>query len=492
MGDDELDIVLGTQFKGLEDAKAYAQVLAEIDKTTRSLQSARPVAYTPPPGYERAYSAFRQGAGGVPPRIGGIGDARQEDRKKLKDKLHDVSQSEFFEKMVNRGPRGDSFVSSLAKAGKIVSWVSLAATAFEVAAKEVYSFADATSKATLGMVSAQVALGSTAPQAAQVKLLGIAGADASKANAFQQRITTDPLAMGAAGSLGIGNLKDPYGDRNHATRYLSAIEQVSAIADEAQRKRLANVLGIEEEVAKYMLLSAKTREALKGGSSFAASFNDTKAQRAAAEFAASNELMKQANENLTSAIGQSFLPEVKGVIDTITGVENAAASAIRTATNRYRNIRAEMGGVIDLFNLSFTRPGGLPIGDLDTYKKAYEEVKAGFTGGIPDLVRKREVERVGSPSYGAVPMPPIGSSSSPLTQAPMAGGSSPEYSRQVSSVDANTMMLARVAEALVRLDKNIGLNTRSREAVDRMGGVNMRAALFGESQRQQFAFGALG
>lgn len=237
---------------------------------------------------------------------------------------------------------------------------------------------------------------------ADVARLGLMGGSSEAARAFQERITSDPMAMNAAGRVGVRNQKSAYGGNlNFSAQYLAAIENTAKIADESQRQRLALTLGIEQEVAKYSLLSEETRKRLKEQAAATAAISDPRAQAQAAEFEAAQKQMSQAWGNVTAAFGNLFSDDVTGVLNELADGANALAKwlhGLRGNNRRYKT----------------------PLGAL--------------TGGL-----------MGDPGY----------------DAPGASGQS---SRQTPLM-ANTLAMQANTEALARLNGTIGGGARTQEAL---------------------------
>jgi len=234
---------------------------------------------------------------------------------------------------------------------------------------------------------------------ADVARLGLMGGSPDAARAAQERITTDPQAMSAAARLGVVNQRGQYGNLDWTKQYLMLIERTAAIADESQRRRLALTLGIEQEVARYSLLSEDMRKAMKHAADITGRINDPQAQKLAAEFDTAAQLRNVAMENLKSAWGQLFSEDVTGLIEEV----------------------AEMGNSLSVW-----------LKGLRGSRKRYETFLGALTGG---LLGDRGTD-----------MPTAGASKS----GPMM---------------ANTQQLMENTQALARLNGTIGGGQMSREAM---------------------------
>ncbi|MBB6054108.1 hypothetical protein, partial [Armatimonas rosea] len=245
MGEDELEIDLSLIFNGIEGAKEYLSVLKQIDAAQKSVKrsagaiAAQSEASSQIARVERSVSAAGASAAPRVP-VDKMGTAATKAGISL-DKIPPGAKKVLDTILALGGGFG-----RVVK-GMIEAYVTMAAVTGAVAsASNHYTESRATSGGSM----------------ADVARLGLMGGNASAARAFQERITSNPEAMSAAGRIGIHNLKGPYGNLNWSAQYLKAIEQTSKIADESLRQRLALMLGIEQEVAKYSLLSPATRDAM--------------------------------------------------------------------------------------------------------------------------------------------------------------------------------------------------------------------------------------
>lgn len=479
MEQDSLELELGTQFKGIEEAKAYAAALNSVARAeTRAAKAVReatdamkampPVSSLPTPvaiGPQRQKAPLPMGPNQRLLKAGDDFDRAKAEgtTAQIADAHYALRRAQNHAEQAQRGamsPMAQALYSTrvnlpggaapllgktlegmlgkekaiaaierfstgiipmLSKAGPI----GLFASATVSLAQKLYDLADASAKATNALTDQQAQAGGNIGDVAR---LGLMGADPGRARGFSERISSDPLAMAAAGSVGIANMKSPYGDLNFSKKYLDAIERVSKIGDESLRRRLAITLGIEEEVARYSLLSERTRQGIKDTASQTGFVNDPAAQRAAAEFKASQDRLSQSLGNFSNAVGQLFMGDIANLLD----------------------------------------DGTMLFGTLSTLTKQYREI---LRTGIYTLLEL-------SPN-------PI------IQMLGRTAGTVGNRDSKSSPLDTNNQLLAQNNQALQRLTQNIGESNRSREATDRFRTFNS-ASQFSGQMRSLFAFGVLG
>ena len=234
----------------------------------------------------------------------------------------------------------------------------------------------------------------------------------------------------------------PYGDPNFTRGYLQAIERVSKIADASQRRRLALMLGIEQEVAQWSLLSEASQRRLKDAADIAGQMSDPQAQKGAAEFEASRKLVESAVSNFMVAAGNLFGPTITEFFNDTADLLNGVAKTIKDSE--------AIGKVI-----LGTAISGLPGGQVFGMSLMKDGVKSKFS--TPDA---------------------------PLTN----GGVSDE---KTGLLAANTQAMVANTEAMQRLTQNIGGGPRAREATERLRAFG-GATGFSQQARADFRMGALG
>ncbi len=381
---DELQAVLGVEFQGIDDAlryadamKSVAQAEGRVARATKARQEAQQQGAGSLPTIQQALAALD----GVPARSGPASassgpNARlaaiQAEIAKIRpgvtspdiveDLFHRRGQAQkAVERMRGGGPSAmetalrstrfgagplsplagrtlDAVIGPAASkaafgvAAKLAGPIGIALAALDVVkttGEELFKLSQASAAATNALTSIQAQAGGSMLDAARLSGMGFLGASAQGAQAFKDRITSDPMAMSAAGRFGIHNLKGAFGDQNLAAQYMKAIEETSKIEDESLRRRIATQLGIQEEVTRYSLLSENTKGAMRATAFVSSKVNDPEQQKAAAEFAAAVANESKARENLTGAIGQLFEKDFTAFLNMMAFVENAIALSIK-------------------------------------------------------------------------------------------------------------------------------------------------------------------
>jgi hypothetical protein len=219
------------------------------------------------------------------------------------------------------------------------------AAVFTVAKDAVEGFYQATKQSaeiTNRITAAQASAGGST---ADIARLGLMGGSAEAARSFQERVTSDPQAMTAAGRVGVHNLRGPYGNLNYSEQYLRAIENTANIADDRLRQQLALTLGIEQEVARYALLSVETRKRLKAQAQATGAINDPRTQMQGAEFDAAQQQMMQSWENAKVAFGSLFSDDVTGVLNELADGANTLAKWLKSMRGNNRRYKTPLGAL---------------------------------------------------------------------------------------------------------------------------------------------------
>lgn len=243
--------------------------------------------------------------------------------------------------------------------------------------KAMYQLADASSRITQRFSDLRGGIGGSTGDAARntmmSRITGVNGESAAKA--FQERITSDPLAMGAAGGLGIHNRKAPYGNLAIGGNYNQAVESVSRISDPNQRRRTAMILGIEQEVNRYSLLSGRTRGNLANDAGTTGRVNGPGAERRAAEFTASQERFSQAKDNFTTAIGGAFAENFTPFINSMATALNVIADVFNVLNEKTKLLQPILFPLVGLAQATNNLQNqGIPT-------TPYEAISKMFNGG---------------------------------------------------------------------------------------------------------------
>ena len=217
-------------------------------------------------------------------------------------------------------------------------------------------------KLTQAFSDARVKLGGSSLDAGRAQgLARITGVEAGgAARAFNDRITSDPMAMGMAAQLGISNMPGPFGKRDFGKQYMQAVERISKIQDDDMRARMAQVLGIEQEVNRYTLLApngkgtkgSQALDRMKRFGQTTSRVNNPEAERRAAELSAAVDNEAQARENLKTAWGnlaQDFLPFTV-MINKFADFENAMANGTTNLQSIMEKVMPNTYGTVSTFH----------------------------------------------------------------------------------------------------------------------------------------------
>ncbi len=326
-------------------------------------------------------------------------------------------------------------LSGLAPLVRVLGPIGVAFTVAESAVRAFYEAAKHSAEVTNKITSEQATAGGSS---AQVSMLGFLGGNASAAREFNDRITSDPDSMTAAARVGVRNLRGQYGNQNWTAQYIKSIENTAAISNKDQRDRIARILGIEQQVARWALLSKETQNRIKAQADLIGKMNNPESQRAAAEFDANQQLMNAALDSAKNSIGQSVMKEFTQTIITIADTANEVVAFVKRFSESTKGVR-------DAINLL---PGGQIIKTIlgqDSY-----------------LTPGRNAQR--------------------RAQA-QADGTAPK-----SPMMSNTQALHANTEAMNRLNSSIGGGARTQESLSPIYGQKMHEAMISGSLR----FGALG
>jgi hypothetical protein len=341
--DDDLELLLGSRFAGLRDAEKYAETMeriataeGEIAKSSRG-NSRSSMTYAGPNARLAAANAALSQARSQGVTGGALEDLqfRQRNASRAVDRMRQGPTDPAYQALYSTrfgmggaaplvGRTMDAVLgptmtrSILGAASKALGpAVAVAGVIFE-GAKAIYSLTSASMAATNSLMGLRVATGGSTLDAARVQVMGGAiGASGQGARAFQDRITGTDEGRSAAAQIGMSNTRAPYGKMNFGAQYMDAIQRTAAITDENQRQRLAYMLGIEEEVARYSKLSASSRRALERTAEATRGINDPQQARDAAEFQANTTRMAQGWENLKTASGKGFAQPVMALQEAV-------------------------------------------------------------------------------------------------------------------------------------------------------------------------------
>lgn len=329
-------------------------------------------------------------------------------------------------------------LAGLAPIARVLGPIGVAFGIAETAVRAFYEAAQHSAEVTNKITSEQAISGGTS---AQVSMLGMIGGNANAAKEFNERITSDPESMTAAARLGIHNLKGQYGNQNWTAQYIQGIETLSAMSNKDQREKLAKTLKVEQQVAKWALLSKETQNRIKNQAEMIGNMNNPAAQKAAAEFEANQQMMNSALDNAKNSIGQSVIKDFTQTIVSITEGTNEVIAFMKEFGKATKPVR-------DALNLL---PGG--------------QVLKAILGQDSYLTPKRNSRR--------------------RTQGMGEGG---DLSTQ-SPIMSNTQALQLNTDAMNRLNSNIGGGKYSQSAIpSALRGQQIHTAVISHS----LSLGALG
>lgn len=472
MDDESIELELGLMFRGLGDAKEYAAVLRDIVQLhTQVGRTAAMAGKSLLPGSDlvRAEEVASGASRSIPPWGATAASVSLPGGSKGKGDASDT-----FTK------RTGGAVDALQKFTKILEFstggVSRVVKGLTQAYLTMITVAAATAAASNHYVEARATSGGTMSEVAR---LGLIGGNAGAARSFQERITSDPLAMGAAGRLGIHNLKGVYGDLDWTRQYLTAIERTAGIADERLRQQLSLTLGIEQEVAKYSLLSPSARQAMKEAADLSASFNDAGVQSQAQDIQVLLKAQKQSIENLGFSLVSVFGDDAIGLIEEVTKGFNNTAKAIKGARKKIREALGDDGKHYDTLWGAMTHGAA---GDEGFFPG--KDVKTKLWFARADMGKKFETE-LGMWTGGRLGDPGVATKEN-LWPHHLKGFRSPD---QQAPVMANTAAIQANTAAMARLTGIIGGGQRTREALP----SPLRGQILHEAMvSKQIKLGALG
>jgi hypothetical protein len=247
--------------------------------------------------------------------------------------------------------------------------------------------------------------GGTTGEIAALRAFGLSGEQIGSLSAgFRQRLSTDPLAMAAAGELGINpQLQRAFGPQNEAQFLVQAVEGLRGIQNEEERLRVARMTGLEDllDVAK---VSEKVFQGMKRDAFVIGTVFDEQTQQQARDTAAELNRVSAGLENLkVSVFSHLFQPVEDGAnnfADTLNGV------ALLIKNNPLIDIVGQK-----VFGAMF--PGALEVngaladaGRQSSQRQAEESARQQNTNAILDLNRilGRMTGASGPRAEGAMPM----------------------------------------------------------------------------------------
>jgi len=365
MEEDSLELDLSLVVNGLDKIKEYTEALRELARATRAVRRASADAAQAQADFASVQARVSQSTGGAsapmpyPYTVGGGGSPLPASARAPRAPRMTPEMQALYSTRVNLpggaapllGKTLEAAVGPAATRGVLAGLAPLAAkllpmgVAFTVAKDAVMGFyqaAQQSAEITNRLTSAQATAGGSTADVARLALMG---GSAGAARSFQERVTTDPMAMSAAARVGVRNQRGQYGSLNWSEQYLRAIENTAAVGDAQMRQKLALTLGIEQEVARYTQLSAETRKRLKAQAEATGAINDPRTQAQGAEFESAQQQMSQSWENVKTAFGSLFSDDVTGVLNELADGANTLSKWIKGMRGNNRRYKTPLGAL---------------------------------------------------------------------------------------------------------------------------------------------------
>ena len=169
--------------------------------------------------------------------------------------------------------------------------------------------------------------GSSSNVSAALQNLGI---DGGAAKGFNDRITSDPTAMGYASQFGISNAPGSYGNQDFGGELLQAMKGIKAIKDPTEQLRAARALNID---APWMNLSDNTFNRKVGGDADrAGQIMNPEFNQKSAELTASTEHLGQAFTALNALVWGPTLNGFTALLNEISDIANGKMTMKRFLT----------------------------------------------------------------------------------------------------------------------------------------------------------------
>lgn len=278
--------------------------------------------------------------------------------------------------LVNRlGAANPALATGLGAAGLTVEGLKMLGEIARTAAQALGEAAGAAH----GFGTARMLSGGTTDQIASLRSFGLSGEQINGLSSqFRNRLATDPLAMAAAGQLGVSpQLSRAFGTQNEAQFLVRAVEGLRGIRDEEERLRVARLTGLEDllDVAK---VSEKVFQGMKRDAVAAASVFDERTQQQARDLSAELTRVNNGLENLkVSVFSRLFQPVADGANDFADGL-NKAAQGIKN--------NPVLDSIVNTLRVAIF-PGLGKSGAGDPAQSSEEQARQANTNAIIDLNR---------------------------------------------------------------------------------------------------------
>jgi len=144
------------------------------------------------------------------------------------------------------------------------------------------------------------------------------------AQSFNQRITTDPVAMGYGAELGVQNAPGQFGNQDWGENLITAIDHLRTVKDPQRQLLEARNTGLEAALP-FTKLSEQTWDRLKEDSKANSGVMTPDFQGKSLEFTASTGRMKEGLDLASASLTGPFM-------DAITGVQNFIGNELHSKT----------------------------------------------------------------------------------------------------------------------------------------------------------------
>ena len=228
----------------------------------------------------------------------------------------------------------------------LVGKFSLLTTAISLAEQGMSNAAAAGNR--VGAMNVQAGSSSTTSSALQN--LGVSG---DEAKSFNDRITSDPMAMGFASKFGISNAPGSFGNQDFGAELLKAMKGVKAIKDPTEQLREARALGIDGD---WLNLSDNTfNRKVSGDAGFQGDTFNKQYTTDSKEFSESKEQLSQSWQNAQAKLFGPMMTfftqagnEFSADLNTLAGAKTNRMTLRRFFTmegeDKYGNVPDKKGG----------------------------------------------------------------------------------------------------------------------------------------------------
>lgn len=253
--------------------------------------------------------------------------------------------------------------------------------------QSLHNLADASAKSTFAFNQFRTDIGSSAGTGSILRNLGGSiGLDKSNmgrlANSFQERITSDHVAMSVAGSrLGVQNMNGFFGDQDYGNQLLKAIHGLRGISNREERIRVARAVGLTDALP---LLDISNRQLSKVQGDMFGGAGTANKRTSSADFISAQSRLSLAIENLVGSVGNVLAPTLTQIMNNLADNVNTLANAISTLST--------LG---DTTRLAFNLLTGDLKGSMEAYRDMQENQKRSTDKNTEALNRNTQMMKDG-------------------------------------------------------------------------------------------------